>query len=59
MELIPIGTSFLAYFSISQTMLKMSIGPHSGAKIINSNICHPPFFLTNQRIGLIYAEKFP
>lgn len=38
MELVPVGTSFLAYFSISQTMLKMSIGPHSGAKIINSNI---------------------
>lgn len=39
MELIPIGTSFLVYFSISQTILKMSIGPHNGANIINSNIC--------------------
>lgn len=44
MELFPNGNSFLAYFSISQTMLKMSIGPHSGAKTINSNICHSPFF---------------
>ena len=38
MELIPIGTSCLAYFSISQTMLQISIGPHSGAKTISSNI---------------------
>lgn len=49
----------MAYFSINQTMLKMSIGPHNGARTINSNILQPPFFLTNQRIGLIYAEKFP
>jgi hypothetical protein len=48
-----------AYLSISQTTLKITIGPHSGAKTISSNILQPPFFLTNQRIGLIYAEKFP
>ena len=48
----------LAYFSISQMMLQINIGPHNGARTINSNILISSFLLTNQRIGLIYAEKF-
>lgn len=33
-----------SYLSISQTTLKITIGPHSGAKTISSNILKPPFF---------------
>ena len=49
---------FMVYFSISQMMLKISIGPHSGAKTISSNILQTSFLFNQSAHRPIYAEKF-